>query len=588
MVNASSSSPNQRPSSISTFFSRLFGRRRDSSGDRVLRQNASTHSLAASHNVADQTRDEDSDAGFEPLLSGALRNPNTPTTPAASSSQDIMDDDDPANLARSTLASPLPRQRFSTAGASDPAEASVFEIMARLDAIDPQKAFRPTHRTGVLGLCGARIDSAHHHADMFLMWDRRVTQLRKVPETSPATSVGFVTFDRPESAIIASQINLASRPFACMTRMAPEPRDLFWPNLSSRIADPYIKVFRSVFVYTALFFMIFFNTVIVSAIASFINLESLALWIPGLKDVIDQMDPVVKQFVQGVIPTAVLAFWTSSLPSLLLILSELQGLEAQSWIEMSVMSKYFFYQLWNILFVVVVSSTVIKSAGWPIQTPRDVIEILGNSLPQESPTLINYTILIAFASYPAQLLCAGPLLLTWIIRLSPWSSLSPRSVSSAYYPSLLTSINYGIAYPVPILLWVIGIVYAPIAPIICPFIMIFFTIAFFVYKYLLLYVHIPRYESGGLMAPMAVRRCLAGMIVMQATMMGTLALKSVAGSDRPRDYAVVTSSASENWLSSKALGGIGTNVDGASWSWSGYVSMVLALTPLLFLTTGIF
>lgn len=147
----------------------------------------------------------------------------------------------------------------------------------------------------------------------------------------------------------------------------------------------------------------------------------------------------------------------------------MQGLEAYSKIEMSVLSKYycriafflhsryFFYQLWNILFVVVVSSTVYKSI-FEIQTPRDVIEILGNSLPQASSTLINYTMLCALAVYPAQLLLVGPFILSWLYRIVAvlrWKSseVGPREVSDTYYPSLLTSINYGCVYPIPILIW---------------------------------------------------------------------------------------------------------------------------------------
>lgn len=170
-----------------------------------------------------------------------------------------------------------------------------------------------------------------------------------------------------------------------------------------------------------------------------------------------------------------------------------------------------------------------------IQSPKEVIEILANSLPSASPTLINYTMLQALASYPAQLLLAGPLFLTWIYRLTSRNS-TPREFSSTYYPSLLTTINYGIAYPIPILIFCVGIIYAPIAPIISVFCSLFFGIAYCVYKYMLLYVHIPAYETGGQQAPMAVRRCLVGMLVCQLTMMGVLALKAtpVGGEDTPQ------------------------------------------------------
>lgn len=170
--------------------------------------------------------------------------------------------------------------------------------------------------------------------------------------------------------------------------------------------------------------------------------------------------------------------------------------------------------------------------------------------------------LLATAVYPAQLLLVGPLLLTWLTRLAPWSRSSPRQLSDAYYPSVLTSINYGLAYPVPLLVFTMGITYAPVAPLILPFCAVFFGLAHFIYKYLLLYVNIPRYETGGLHAPMAVKRCLMGMMVMQLAMMGVLAAKAGSSSEH---------------------GGSGLEDDG-KFKWTGYVKMVAGISPLLVIT----
>lgn len=91
------------------------------------------------------------------------------------------------------------RRRFSNADAAD---ASIFELMSRLDAVDPRK--RPTHRTGFMGWTGPVVDSAEYYADKFKEWDRKVGRLRRSPEASPATSAGFVTFESPESAVCIS------------------------------------------------------------------------------------------------------------------------------------------------------------------------------------------------------------------------------------------------------------------------------------------------------------------------------------------------------------------------------------------------
>ncbi|KAJ3024087.1 hypothetical protein HKX48_007268 [Thoreauomyces humboldtii] len=500
---------------------------------------------------------------------GLNGNPRTASFDATEPGQNEEDDHNDLEGASQPLLSA--RRRFSTS--SDPGDGSLFELMSRLDAVDPRN--RPKHRTGFLGLRGPLVDSADFYADKFQEWDRKVMQLRKSPETSAATSAGFVTFESPESAILASQVLLHRRPFACMARLAPEPRDVFWVNLSSKVADSYVKMFRSIAVTAILFLLVFSSTVVVAGITTLIDPTTFS----ALQRLLSHLGPAWAQFIQGVIPAVVTAAWTSSLPAVLILLAQAQGLEAQSWIDASVLSKYFFYQIWNVLFVQTVASRLWSSRYDIIRHgPGDIIDMLGDLVPKAAPTQINYVMLLATALYPAQLLLAGPLFITWIFRLLSWRRSTPRQVSDAYYPSVLTSINYGIAYPVPILVFCIGLTYAPVAPLILPFCALFFGIAWFVYKYLLLYVNIPRYETGGKHAPMAVRRCLAGIFIMQLTMMGVLALK--AGS--------VINGRPDDGDDDSFMHGLRRTEDKGALRWSGYVQMVVGVGPLLIITSLIY
>ncbi|KAI8906749.1 hypothetical protein EDD86DRAFT_192935 [Gorgonomyces haynaldii] len=428
----------------------------------------------------------------------------------------------------------------------------VQEILSRLDLADPQQ--RPSHRTGFMGLFGPKVDSALFYANKFSEWDQEVNRLRRQPEQSSATPVAFVTFESPESAALASQCILHRRPFSLMTKPAPEPRDIYWPNLSARGAQNYTKVVRSIFVLSSMFILVFSSTFIVSSIAGLIDLEQLAVVFPVFGSILKDLPVGWVQFIQGVIPAILLATWTSSLPSVLLILCQGQGLETISWIETSLLSKYFFYQLWNVLFVTVFARTLIYDI---LQNPASIIETLGQMLPKSSTTITNYVILQGTAILPAQLLLAGPLILTWMSRFISFTKSTPREVSDAYYPSILTCINYGIVYPVPLLMFVIGLTYAPIAPVILPFCTLFFAIGYFVYKYMLMYVHVPRFESRGSFASVVANRCLAGLVIMQMTMMGVLALR--AGDAKKGDPNL-----------------------------SGYAQMVLGVFPLVGITLFVF
>ena len=152
-----------------------------------------------------------------------------------------------------------------------------------------------------------------------------------------------------------------------MARRAPEPRDIFWFNLSSRVADSSIKLFRTFMVQMIMILLVFFSFVVIISIQGVAKLEKFTALFPFIGAWLDALGPEWTQFVKGVIPAVVTAAYTSSLPSVLIckflnwrsrrerqcrfclllifvfvhcaVLSQIQGLEAYSWIDMSVLSK---------------------------------------------------------------------------------------------------------------------------------------------------------------------------------------------------------------------------------------------------------
>lgn len=63
------------------------------------------------------------------------------------------------------------------------------------------------------------------------------------------------------------------------------------------------------------------------------------------------------------------------------------------------------------------------------------------------------------------------------------------------------------------------------APLIIPFVIVYFSFAWFVAKYQFLYVSMPNYESGGKFFPIVWNRILIGMFVYQIMMWGIFGLK---------------------------------------------------------------
>ena len=107
-----------------------------------------------------------------------------------------------------------------------------------------------------------------------------------------------------------------------------------------------------------------------------------------------------------------------------------------------------------------------------------------------------------------------------------------------------TSLNLGVVYPQALLIWTIGITYSIITPLILPFAMLYFGLAYFVYKYRFLFVFCewfdlrrrlqidgadsdPQYlrtdrpyESRGQAWPLAYNRVGLGLLIFQVFMLG--------------------------------------------------------------------
>ena len=318
------------------------------------------------------------------------------------------------------------------------------QMFSRIDS-----NMRPQHRLGLIG-CGSMVDSIEYFCDQFLYWDQQCAAFRSSPEISASTGIAFITFETALSASLAAQAVLSSDPFCLMIKMAPEPRDLYWPNLSASSAKRYRKFVRNLIATGTMFLLITSSTFVVSSIATLVDLQQLGKLIPYLGNLISNLPVSWRHLIEGVIPASLLALWNASLPSILLLLCQFQGLEAESWIQGALLSKYFFYLIWNVIIIIPASRSVLTV----IVNPKEIIERMGEMLPKAAVTMVNYISLQGLVLFPFQMLLAVPIFYSWIVK--KWFKGTPRRISYAYYPSILTIVNYGIVFPMPLLVFCLG------------------------------------------------------------------------------------------------------------------------------------
>eukprot|EP01138_Halocafeteria_seosinensis_P007992 gb/GECG01008165.1/.p1 GENE.gb/GECG01008165.1/~~gb/GECG01008165.1/.p1 ORF type:complete len:1236 (+),score=126.24 gb/GECG01008165.1/:1-3708(+) len=351
-------------------------------------------------------------------------------------------------------------------------------------------------------------------------------------------------------------------------KRAPGQEDLYWPHLSVKEQLRHSRRWTTFWITILLQFM---YTLLVSAISSLVSVNNLREVVPGL-DAIVNRSAFVRGFVVGFLPTLLIEGILALLPLVLGFLSYLEYPQTQSELDMSTAAKYFQFKTWQLMFVFTISGTVFESLNTIINRPKEILDVLGSALPRLSSFYINLVMLRTMSALPFDVLRPFWLILHVMqyrstrfispdyagrrasIEAGSSTGTQPNTVETAatesvsnrkkpkakhtwqlwdmtrrqYWENILLSggeFRWIEHFTNALVVFLIGITYSTINPVIAPVAAAFFVNARFVWKYLLLYVHHKSWETGGLVWPRMVRRVSAALVVYQLTMLGILGLK---------------------------------------------------------------
>ncbi|KAL5634220.1 hypothetical protein ACGC1H_006142 [Rhizoctonia solani] len=372
---------------------------------------------------------------------------------------------------------------------------------------------RPTLRPS---LFGRQVDALEWLESRFREADEAVRRKRRLGKFE-ATDVAFVTFEEMASAQIAAQVEHNLPSTHIRTTLAPEPRDIYWPNVT---LSPGATLFRETIVLGFMGLLLSFWSVPVAGLASLLSYKEIKKVMPWLAKLID-MDPRIQALVQNSLPSFSVTALNSLLPFLLEALSYLQGNKARSWAEYALLKKYFLFLLINVVFIFLLASTywalVRDLANAPIKVPEKLAQALQRG--QARHFFLSYVMLQALGIMPLQLLNIGIIVPRLIYQLF---TKTPRDYAELNAPPM---INYGVVYPLAILVFVITIIYSIIQPLILLFGAMYFGMAYLVYKYKLMFVFYKPAESRGEAWPITFRRLMWGLTLFQIFMTGIFTLK---------------------------------------------------------------
>ncbi|KAI7989386.1 CSC1-like protein [Camellia lanceoleosa] len=382
---------------------------------------------------------------------------------------------------------------------------------------------RPTKKLGFLGLCGERVDSIEFYKQQIKDLDRRLTMERQriLKDPKAIISAAFVSFNSRWGAAVCAQTQQSKNPTLWLTNWAPEPRDVYWKNL----AIPFVSLsVRRLLISLAVFALVFFYMIPIAFVQSLANLEGLERVAPFLRPVVEVK--FVKSFLQGFLPGLALKVFLYILPTVLMIMSKIEGHVALSVLERSASAKYYYFMLVNVFLGSIVTGTAFQQLhAFLHQAPTQIPRTIGVSIPMKATFFITYIMVDGWAGIASEILRLKPLVIfhlknTFLVKTARdrERAMNPGSVD---FPETLPSLQ---------LYFLLGIVYAVVTPILLPFILVFFALAYLVYRHQVINVYNQRYESAAAFWPQVHSRIIASLLISQLLLLGLLSTKKAASS----------------------------------------------------------
>lgn len=347
--------------------------------------------------------------------------------------------------------------------------------------------------------------------------DDEIVELKSTDEFKPL-GVAFVTMDSVASAQMCAQLVFSSNVMELITELAPSPVDINWENFNVSAKSKVVKQNIIQLLILIVSMLLIFP---ISYIAKLLNVKTIRKLWPEFGDYLIK-NKWVSIVITGFLPTYLLTLINVCLPYLISYLTQFEGLISKGDIELSVIKKNFVYIFFNFFLVFTLFGTL--SNYWALLTDTTKIAyLLASSIKNLSLFYVDLILLQGMIMFPFKLIQIDVLLLLVWNYVIKGNYQTPRSYRDLIYkPSIF---DFGLILPQHMLIFIITLIYSVISTKIVASGLIYFVFGYFVYKYQLMFSTVHLRHSTGKCWPIIVRRICVGLLFMQLTMLGTLALE---------------------------------------------------------------
>ncbi|KAI7742440.1 hypothetical protein M8C21_026982 [Ambrosia artemisiifolia] len=382
---------------------------------------------------------------------------------------------------------------------------------------------RPLMKTGFLGLWGEKVDAIQHHISEIERLSNEIAEEKENVVNNPKAIMpaAFVSFKTRWAAAVCAQTQQVRNPTLWLTEWAPEPRDVFWQNLPI----PYVSLtVRRLIIAVAFFFLTFFFIVPIAFVQSLANIEGIEKAAPFLKPIIEVK--TIKSFIQGFLPGIALKIFLILLPTILMMMSKFEGFLSISLLERRSASRYYLFNFVNVFLGSVIAGTVLEQLDTFLkQSVNKIPETIGVAIPMKATFFITYIMVDGWSGTAGEILRLKPLIIYHLKNFFLVKTEKDRE--EAMDPG---SIGFNTGEPQIQFYFLIGLIYAVVTPLLTPFILVFFALAYVVYRHQIINVYNQEYESSAAFWPDVHGRIVAALIISQLLLLGLLSTKEAASS----------------------------------------------------------
>ncbi|KAK8552668.1 hypothetical protein V6N13_121051 [Hibiscus sabdariffa] len=325
--------------------------------------------------------------------------------------------------------------------------------------------------------------------------------------------VAFVTFKSRWGAAMAAQTQQHTNPLLWITEMAPEPSDVLWRNLSIRYKI--LPVYKIGVILAASLLTIFF-AVPVTAVQGISKYEKIKKWFPPAMAI--ELIPGLSSVVTGYLPSAILKGFIYIVPFAVLGMAKLGGSISKSREEIRACNMVFYFLLGNVFFLSLISGSLLDEIGEYVSHPKNLPSHLAALVSSQADFFMTYILTEGLSGFSTEILQPGMLF---------WDFVKSHTYGRGKEKDLyLYSLQYYRIIPTVSLSILIGIVYAVIAPLLLPFLIVYFFLGYIVFINQIQDVYETVYDTCGKFWPFIHHYIIVAIILMQITMIGLFGLKS--------------------------------------------------------------